>query len=89
MKLIGKDKEFSDPFKFADFTKSPKDIGSVHTTGQYYNKLLKEKESWQNALRVGKVSQSLKEGLHRQQETETSVLPFMVNADSSINETYR
>lgn len=60
MKHIGKDKKFSDPFKFADFTKSPKDIGSVSTTGQYYNKLLKEKESWQNALRVGKVSQSLK-----------------------------
>ena len=89
MKLVGKEKAFSDPFKFAEFTKQQKELSSVRTTGQYYNQLLREKESWQNALRVGTVSSDLKQALHHSQETETSVLPYLVHGDDTVTEAFR
>jgi hypothetical protein len=56
MNLLEKDKEFKDPFKFSDFVKSPPELGSVRTTGQLYNKVLREKKNWTNGLRIGSIS---------------------------------
>ncbi len=56
MSLLDKDREFKDPFKFSDFVKSPAEYGEVRTTGQLYNKLLRENIKWKNGLRIGSIS---------------------------------
>jgi hypothetical protein len=56
MSLLEKDREFKDPFKFSDFVKSPAELGAVRTTGQLYNKLLRENTNWTNGLRIGSIS---------------------------------